>query len=159
MNARAILAACLMLVSGPAFAQPLQRGWVADARTGCRVWSANPQPNAPVAWTGACQNGVTQQSGILQWFRGGNPVATGAGASAGGTMSGYVVATSMPNVDGVATWVNGDRYDGEWRDSLPNGRGMMVLTNGASYSGVWVNGCYRNGNQRAWFGVALSSCP
>ncbi len=204
MRGRAILTAGLMLVSVPAFGQSLQHGWIADARTGCRVWSANPQPNGSVTWFGACQNGSAQQRGVVQWFLAGKPDGSGEGEPRAGEMSSHVVATSLMSGPGVATWANGDRYDGEWwdgnmnghgvatwangdryegewwegkkngrgiqvdadgsrydgewRDGLPNGRGTIMLSDGDSYNGVWVNGCYRSGSQRAWFGVDRSSC-
>ena len=73
MNVRAILAACLMLVSGSAFGQSLHHVWTADARTGCRVWNAIPQPDGSVTWSGECQNGRAPEPGALQWVRDGKP--------------------------------------------------------------------------------------
>jgi hypothetical protein len=69
MTRRAILAAGLMLVSGSAFGQTLHHGWVGDARTGCRVWSATPQSDGSVRWFGDCQNGMAPEPGVLQWVR------------------------------------------------------------------------------------------
>jgi hypothetical protein len=203
MSRRAILTAGLMLVSVSASGQSLQQGWIADARTGCRVWHANPQLDASVAWSGACRNGLGHEPGVLQWALNGR-LDTGEGGPRTGSIGSHAVATWVMSGPGVATWANGDRYDGEWRngnmdghgvaiwangnrydgewrdsrmdgrgiqvdadgsrydgqwrDGLPNGIGKMVLSNGESYTGVWVNGCYRNGNQTALFGVDRSSC-
>jgi hypothetical protein len=73
MIGRALITACFMLVSGSAFGQSLHHGWVADARTGCRVWSANPQPDGSIRWSGECQNGLPPEPAALQWIRDGKP--------------------------------------------------------------------------------------
>jgi hypothetical protein len=73
MRGRAILTTCIMLVSGPAFGQSLHHGWSVDARTGCRVWSADPQPDGSIRWSGDCQSGTASEPGILQWIRDGKP--------------------------------------------------------------------------------------
>jgi hypothetical protein len=170
-----------MLIAAPAFAQSVHPGWVADARTGCRVWSATPQPNRPVAWLGECLNGLPPGPGVLQWLSDGHPRDHGGGQLQGGPTSGPVAATLVASGQGLATWVNGNRYSGEWRDGkkngrgvqvdadgsrydgqwrndLPNGRGTLVLSDGDGYSGVWVNGCYRHGSQVAWFDVDSGAC-
>jgi hypothetical protein len=69
MSRRAILAAALVLVSGSAFGQSLHHGWIGDARTGCRVWSAIPQSDGSVRWVGDCLNGMPPEPGVLQWVR------------------------------------------------------------------------------------------
>jgi hypothetical protein len=69
MTRGTILAAGLMLISGSAFGQPLHHGWIGDARTGCRVWSATPQSDGSVKWSGDCQNGMAPEPGVLQWVR------------------------------------------------------------------------------------------
>lgn len=48
-------------------------GWIADAQTGCRVWSAQPEPTESVSWSGSCANGLAQGQGTLQWFKNGKP--------------------------------------------------------------------------------------
>ena len=181
MNGRIALAACLTLVAAPAAAQAVHPGWVADARTGCRAWSATSQPNGAVAWFGECLNGLPPGPGVLQWVRGAQPRDHGAGQLQGTATSGPVAATLVARGQGPATWVNGNRYSGEWRngkkngsgvqvdadgaryegqwrDDLPNGRGTLVLANGEGYSGVWVNGCYRHQSHIAWFDVDPATC-
>jgi hypothetical protein len=73
MHRLALLTACLVLVSGSAFGQTLHPGWIGDARTGCRVWSASPQSDGSVRWSGDCQNGLAREPGVLQWVRDGKP--------------------------------------------------------------------------------------
>ena len=47
------LAAALMVVLAVhgARAEDPSPGWIADTRTGCRVWNPNPQPNEAVTWS------------------------------------------------------------------------------------------------------------
>src|SRR5580692_889695 len=54
----------------PASAPSPQPGWIADTRTGCRVWNPFQVPNESVMWTGACQNGFAQGQAVMQWFLG-----------------------------------------------------------------------------------------
>ena len=77
MRGRVILTACIMLASAPAFGQPVHYGWIGDARTGCRVWSADPQPDGSIRWLGDCQNGAVPEPAVLQWVRDGRPYVPG----------------------------------------------------------------------------------
>lgn len=38
---------------------------------------------------------------------------------------------------GVCYYANGDRYEGDWRDSARHGKGMYVAASGARYEGEW----------------------
>lgn len=38
--------------------------------------------------------------------------------------------------------VNGDLYDGEWRDGKPNGLGLQTFASGEKYAGSWKDGKY-----------------
>ena len=40
---------------------------------------------------------------------------------------------------GILNQVNGDVYDGEWRDDKCNGKGIMDYANGDRYDGNWKN--------------------
>ena len=181
MNRRIVLAACLMLIAAPALAQSVHPGWVADARTGCDVWSATPGPNGQVTWLGTCLNGLPPRPGVLQWLSGEPSRDHGGGQLQESATGSPAAATLVVSGQGLATWVNGNRYsgewrngkkngrgsqvdadgsryDGQWRNDLPNGRGTLVLSNGDGYDGAWVNGCYRHGSQIAWFDVAPAAC-
>lgn len=35
--------------------------------------------------------------------------------------------------------VNGDRYEGEWRNGRMHGKGVKVMANGDVYNGTWEN--------------------
>jgi hypothetical protein len=43
------------------------------------------------------------------------------------------------NGRGRMTHVNGDIYQGEWKDGKANGFGVFVDTNGSMYEGEWFN--------------------
>jgi len=163
MNGRAILTAGLMLISVSAFGQSVQPGWVADARTGCKVWDANPQPNESISWSGACRNGLAQGRGVLQWFQSGQPAALAKGRWQGGKMNGHGVVTltngerfdeqwkdDKRNGHGVYIYANGDRYDGEWRDGKKNGRGTEVRADGSRYAGEWRDNLPNGLGAAAW---------
>jgi hypothetical protein len=157
MIGRAILAAGLMLVSVSAFGQTRQPGWIADARTGCRVWDSSPQPDEAVSWTGACRNGLAQGRGVLRWFQSGKPVALAKSRWRGGKMNGHGAIT-LANGErfkgqwkndertgrGVYIYANGDRYEGQYQDDQKSGHGVYTYANGGRYVGEWRDG-RRNG--------------
>lgn len=166
-----VFATSLLLCPVAGVAQTPQPGWIADARTSCRVWNPIPQPNETITWSGSCQNGLAMGRGVLQWFESGRPSERYEGEYRDGKQSGRGVYT-WPDGDryegewrddkasgrGVETSANGDRYDGEWRDGKPNGIGQAVISSSV-YNGFWTNGCFKDGNRQAAWGVALSSCP
>src|SRR5690348_2060240 len=46
-------------------------GWMADLRTGCRVWNEVPQPDEKVTWSGPCgPDGVATGFGIREFLYG-----------------------------------------------------------------------------------------
>jgi hypothetical protein len=45
--------------------------WIADAKTGCKVWNPNPTPGEGASWSGACRDGIAEGKGTLQWLKGG----------------------------------------------------------------------------------------
>jgi len=50
------------------------------------------------------------------------------------------------NGQGKMVWVNGDTYEGEWKNGKIHGQGTMVWVNGHTYEGEWKNGeMYRDG--------------
>src|SRR5438552_2455362 len=75
-----------------------QLGWLADPRTGCRVWNPYPEPNETITWSGQCQNGFAQGHGVLQWFQDNRPSGRSEGEWRDGKRNGH----------GVSTWVDGN---------------------------------------------------
>ncbi|HJQ56860.1 MAG TPA: hypothetical protein VJ890_08130, partial [Vineibacter sp.] len=123
----AMLCGALALAS-PASAQA--QGWIADGRTGCRVWNADPQPNETISWSGTCQSGFAQGRGTLQWFKNDKPSDRYEGEYRDDNQHGR----------GVYTWADGDRYDGEWQNGEQHGRGVYASADGDRYDGEWQNG-------------------
>jgi hypothetical protein len=149
LTLRGILAAALLLAALPAGAQTAparQPGWIADAR-GCQVWNPTPKANQTVTWSGPCQNKLAQGRGVLQWYVNNRPTDR---------YDGELVAGKL---DGRGTYVSADgfRFEGEWRDGKANGDGELTTKTGA-FNGTWRDGCFREGNRRAWVGVAASTC-
>lgn len=80
--------------------------WIADAKTGCKVWDPAPQAGESVRWSGACKRGFADGEGTLQWFDHGRKGDRYVGAYAHGKRNGY----------GVATFANGETVKGDWHD-------------------------------------------
>jgi hypothetical protein len=133
----------------PVWMQPLHPGWIADVRTGCKVWDSVPVHNESVTWAGVCQNGIAQGRGTLQWFQDGKPTDRYEGGLLDGKRSGK----------GVYTYVAGDRYEGEFHDDKRNGQGISINTSGTRYEGAfrddketgqgvmtWPDGAHYEGN-------------
>ena len=38
---------------------------------------------------------------------------------------------------GMMTWPNGDRYEGQWKKGMPHGEGTFTYANGIVYHGQW----------------------
>lgn len=170
MLARFSLFTLILIATSSAFAQTPQPGWIADARNGCRVWNSSPSPNETITWSGACQNGVTQGRGVLQWFENGKPKSRYEGEFRDGKYNGRAVLTTADgnryegefrdgkfNGRGVMTAAGG-RYEGEFRDGRPNGQGTYAGRTGNVYAGTWTNGCFKQGDRVAWIATTKKAC-
>lgn len=119
---------------------PNTAGWIADARTGCRIWSAVPE-GGTVSWSGPCPNGVAHGRGVLQWFKNGQPINRRyEGERRNGKAHG----------PGVLVTETGARYEGESRDGTFNGRATLTLANGDRYDGEWLNSKFHGRGTFAW---------
>ena len=45
-----------------------------------------------------------------------------------------------PSCEGVCSWPDGEKYEGEWHDGVPNGLGSSIVQCGDRYYGEWRNG-------------------
>jgi hypothetical protein len=104
--------------------------WIADAKTGCKVWNSNPEPGESISWSGSCSNGKATGSGTLQWDLNGKPGERYEGEYRDGQFNGQ----------GTFIWANGNRYEGKWRESQFNGQGTFVWANGSRFEGEWRDG-------------------
>ena len=124
-----VMTALLVLGAVEARAAP---AWLAD-KNGCRVWDLSPSPGESISWSGACESGLANGKGVLQWFVGGKPGDRFEGEYKAGHMSGH----------GVLVAANGDRYDGEWSNDVPSGPGVFVFAAGGRYEGNFADGRYQ----------------
>jgi hypothetical protein len=115
-------------------------GWIADTRTGCRVWNADPRPAESVTWSGDCVDGLATGRGTAQWFTNGRPTDRYEGEYRAG----------QENGSGTFAWANGERYEGEWRNGERAGRGVYVWPNGDRYEGEWRDGLRAGRGVYAW---------
>lgn len=123
-------------------------GWIADPRTGCKVWNAGPLPGESVSWSGGCVAGLATGTGTLQWFKDGKPAGRYDGQYRAGKQNGR----------GTFLFVSGNRYEGEWRDGKPDGEGTKTNADGRVFSGTWANGCFRDGALRSAVNVPPEAC-
>jgi hypothetical protein len=143
--------------------------WIADAKTGCKVWNPQPAPGETAKWTGPCKDGFAEGKGVLEWFKAGNTyerdegewhaghqMGDGAQTWPGGQYKGQF-ADGLPHGRGVLI-VGGGRYDGAFLNGKPNGKGVLTNASG-TFDGTWAEGCFTDGKRRAAIGVSLPSCP
>lgn len=81
-------------------------GWIADGKTGCKIWNPAPQSHETIRWSGGCEGGYASGKGTLQWYESGKPGDRYVGEYQGGKRNGH----------GVVTESNGTRIEGDWRD-------------------------------------------
>jgi hypothetical protein len=121
----ALVIAATTVVS-PVFAQP-QGDWIADPRTGCKVWDPYPSPGHSITWTGDCANWLAQGHGILQWFNDGRPGERDEGEFQDGKQQGR----------GIRVFSNGSRYEGDFANGRREGYGLEVYADNGRYKGGW----------------------
>ena len=163
-----VVAAALWLPLSTALAQPQAGGFVADLKSGCKVWNPHPQPNETVNWSGGCVNGLAQGPGSLQWLNNGKPYEKDQGQWNEGRQSGRgtqdwgsgrydgELVNGEPHGQGALT-LQSARYEGEFRDGKPNGTGAVTNLEGV-FNGIWKNGCLVGDKRRIAFSVPSSTC-
>ncbi|BAP87182.1 MORN repeat-containing protein [Burkholderiales bacterium GJ-E10] len=122
--------ALLVNTSTIAHAQETSK-WIADTRTGCKVWNDSPNLRLTIQWTGSCnEKHLATGNGVLRRFKDGSAEEKYEGEMKNGKQEGW----------GTYNYADGCSYDGEWKDGSPDGRGTMHYSNGDSYSGDWNDG-------------------
>ena len=119
------MAMSILWAASAAGEPPSPPGWIADGRTGCKVWNAGPQPGEAVTWSGGCVAGLAQGSGTLQWFKDGKAAGHYEGQYRAGKQNGK----------GTFYFASGNRYEGEWKDGKPDGIGTKTNVDGQVFSG------------------------
>ena len=58
---------------------------------------------------------------------------------------------------GTITLADGSRFEGEYRNGKPNGNGTFT-TGSVTLTGNWTNGCFQQGNRKAWVATSKEEC-
>lgn len=88
-------------------AQPAKTpGWIADTKTGCKLWNPSPQAHETIRWSGGCDGGYAQGKGTVQFYENGRPGDRFEGEYQAGKRNGH----------GIAIMSNGTRIEGDWRN-------------------------------------------
>lgn len=145
-------------------------GFLADVRSGCKVWYSKSDPELIVAWNGKCENGLAQGEGMAVVLRWGEPVTSIRGIfhdgklNGRGGMDGYIGQwrDGLRDGQGLQNWctVAGCRkYTGDWKDDKPDGQGTYSEPGQMQvWSGTWRNGCFNDGDRRVAVVATPSDC-
>lgn len=159
----------LLLNSLPAHGETRSTGdFVADPRSGCKVWDPHPLAGETASWSGECAGGLAQGNGTVLWSRDGQPFEKDEGRWDQGRQSGRgtqdwrsgryegELSAGEPTGHGIMM-LQTSRYEGEFRNGKPNGEGTATNLQGV-YKGRWKDGCLTQGKQTITFAVPSSSC-
>ena len=47
------------------------------------------------------------------------------------------------------TWPDGQRYEGEWKDSMRHGKGTFTNSDGTNYTNMWIDD-EEDEDERVW---------
>ena len=104
--------------------------WLTDAKTGCKVFNFNPQPNEAIEYSGNCVDGFAEGVGTVIWKRDGAIFEKYEGTFKKGKSYGQ----------GTLTYKSGNRYEGEIKDGNRNGYGVWTFVTGEKYVGEFKDG-------------------
>jgi hypothetical protein len=82
--------------------------WIADSKTGCKVWNPAPQAHETIQWSGTCDGGYATGKGTVTWFENGKAGDRYVGEYQSGKRNGH----------GVVTMGNGTRIEGDWSNDI-----------------------------------------
>lgn len=124
----------LPLLGVLSFCQPLaaaaEGGWITATGSGCALWHPSPEPGLKVRWSGRCENGKAQGSGIAEWF-------VHAGIA---ELCDCAFVAGKPEGQGRYRWADGATYSGEFRAGIIEGRGSLRYPDNETYEGEFRNG-------------------
>ncbi len=129
-----IFASFLCVVAASAHAEDSkskvpQGDWIADAKTGCKVWNPAPAQDESIKWSGNCKDGKADGKGSLEWYKNIDLQTTITGTMKDGQCA----------QDCSAKTKDGDSYVGEMKDNLPHGKGVLIRADG-KYEGEFKDG-------------------
>lgn len=149
MNKATAALAAVLLTSTPALAE----SWVADASTGCGIWSEEASSKDSATWSGNCVDGKASGNGTLEWFQDGKSVGTYEGDMRDGRLDGFgeiklqaqsgkgvdrmtgTFAKGRPDGDVSYAGADGERFQGRLDDGVRDGFGRYLDKDGNLYEG------------------------
>jgi len=156
---------------GSETASPGHPGWIADNRTGCRIWDGAPIESEAVTWTGSCVDGLADGEGAVVRRSNGAVVSMSRSTKRRGHTEGSIVTilqdgssyagevrNDLPSGYGVFILGNGTRYEGSISVGKPNGEGTLTMADGEVRRGVWHAGCLREGGTVTAFLTRQADC-
>ncbi|MCX6265900.1 MAG: hypothetical protein NTW16_00880 [Bacteroidetes bacterium] len=96
----------LTLIALSAVAQEPQGKFIADKRTGCKVWDPYYSTDDSITWIGNCKNKIAEGFGTLTWFVKGKQEAQYIG----------MMQKGVPNGKGKYSYADGFNQDGNFFD-------------------------------------------
>jgi len=163
----AVVSLSLLVAASSVDAQNAEGDWIADAKTGCKVWVPDYSSNMSVTWTGRCKQGKAEGEGELECYEQKelsmmffgtmkDDEMTGQGTAVPPTGYQYTGEIKHGRMEGKgeAIFPYGEKYKGDFKDGIPNGVGILFLNNGDTYFCEWIEGkmngkgtyTYNNGN-------------
>ena len=129
--------------------------WLADARTGCKLWARKVAAIDAVTWSGPCADGLANGRGKVEFLESGKPIWTGDAGFLAGKREGAsrLVSATEHIVEEeyragerhgwmVHTQPSGERTEHEYRSGSLTGRGVYRWADGAKYEGDFANGAF-----------------
>ena len=167
---RLALIAALLVAALPAVAQTA--AWIADAKSGCRVWNIYPAAGETMSWSGACREGMADGRGVVQYshqdksggryegdYKIGKLQGRGAYLFPNGSRYEGEFRDSQFNGQGTLSRPDGSRsYVGQWSGDRRNGQGTHTAAKGDVFAGAWTNGCFKQGNRTARVMASAKDC-
>ena len=129
--------------------------WVKTTRD-CEVWRGKKSPNLVATWSGWCDDGKVNGSGVLTYeydedgkrvtsryegeMLGGKPNGRGELVKPNGTRYEGEFRDGWTHGHGVAVYESGERYEGQFADGFPHGHGIMTYPTGDRHEGKFIDG-------------------
>ena len=116
-------------------------GWIVDAETGCKYFTSTNFQNRHFTWSGECHEGFAHGSGELTLWEGGRAYYKFTGTLTMGKSEGFGRLQFL---------MDGDLYEGNYKNSRPHGFGRFYNDDGDHYEGEYANG-QRSGQGTYWY--------
>ncbi len=118
-----------------------ESGWLVSEEGDCKYFTNYNKENRAFEWDGDCKNGLVHGKGTLTLFQNDYKLYVFNGTMVDGKMNGQGVIRSVSD---------GDRYEGQFKDSHYHGFGHLFNDDGDHYEGQFENG-FRSGMGTYWY--------